>query len=232
MRLFLFVVLSCSVATLAYGQRGGHGGGGGARGGGASHASGGISRGGVSGGGFRASSGYRGGSSYRGGYGYRGGYRGSYGRHFYGPRYYGWPYLYSYGYYDPSFWGDGYYDNSNDYAYSGAPYGYSYNSDWSPAPNYAYAPQQPPAPPVILQGTPPPQPNASRAIGDTPSFLIAFNDHNIKLVAAYWTEKNSLKYVTMEHEIKTVPLADVDRDLSTRLNQERGVQFALPAIKG
>jgi hypothetical protein len=135
-----------------------------------------------------------------------------------------------YGYYDPFFWGDDYYDNSNGDAYAGAPYGYGYNSDWSPAPNYAYAPPQPPPPPMVLQAAP--QPNASRAAGDTPSFLIAFNDHNIKLVAAYWTEKNSLKYVTMEHEIKTVPLADVDRDLSRRLNRERGVQFALPTGKG
>ncbi len=229
MRLALFVFLSCSVATLAYGQRGGHGGGGGARGGGGvSHASGGVSRG-VSGGGLRA------GSAYRGGYGYRGGYRGNYGYRFYGPRYYGWPYLYGgygYGYYDPSFWGDDYYDNSNGYGYAGAPYGYTNNSDWYPAPNYAYAPQQPPPPPMVIAAAPQPPQNVSRAAGDTPSFLIAFNDHNIKLVAAYWTEKSSLKYVTMEHEIKTVPLADVDRDLSRRLNQERGVQFALPASKG
>jgi hypothetical protein len=63
-----------------------------------------------------------------------------------------------------------------------------------------------------------------------PEYLIAFNDHNIKLVAAYWTEKTNLRYVTADHEIKTVPLSSVDRDLSVRLNHERRVTFNLPSV--
>ena len=59
-------------------------------------------------------------------------------------------------------------------------------------------------------------------------YLIAFNDHNIRLVVAYWTENANLRYVTTDHEIKTVPLSSVDRDLSMRLNHERRVTFNLP----
>ena len=62
-----------------------------------------------------------------------------------------------------------------------------------------------------------------------PVFLIAFRDHTIRAAAAYWVEGAMLHYVTLEHEQKSAPLNQVDRDLCVRLNRERRVAFSLPA---
>jgi hypothetical protein len=177
-------------------------------------------------------SGWRG----NGGRGYRHGY-GRFGYPFYGAGLYGWPYLYGYGYgyWDPFFWSDTYVP---DYSYaSGYPYSYStpYTYSYSPEPqvmvvsNYAYPPQPPPAPVMANEQPPEPPPAVQTTRDYEPTlFLIALNDHNIKPALAYWTENGNLKYVTMDHEIKTVPLSSVDRDLSLRLNHERRVTFSLP----
>jgi len=60
-------------------------------------------------------------------------------------------------------------------------------------------------------------------------FLIAMKDHTIYPVIAYWVEKDMLKYVTVETVVKSVPLDQVDRDLSIQLNQQRNLDFRLPA---
>ena len=240
MRLVLSVVLTLSLAATALAQRGGgHGGGGFGRGGGFSHGGGGVMRGG----GF--SSGFRGGGSMRGGFvggsgfrapfrgnmglrgGFRDGFRGGFNRfgaRFRGPRFggfYGLPfYGYGYGYsgFDP-FLSDYYTPTvSYPYSYSAAPY----------EPYY-----EPYAPPPVVMSEPPPSTSYVPRKSDEPvSYLIAFNDHNIKLAVAYWTENQNLRYVTMEHEIKTAPLSSVDRDLSLQLNRERRVTFTLPAAGG
>jgi hypothetical protein len=62
----------------------------------------------------------------------------------------------------------------------------------------------------------------------SPIYLIAFKDKNIRAVAAYWVNGQSLHIVTLDHEEKDVPLSTVDRDLSLRLNRERNVPFQLP----
>jgi len=59
-------------------------------------------------------------------------------------------------------------------------------------------------------------------------YLIAFRDHSIRAVIAYWVEGNTLHYVTPEHESKVVILDLVDKDLCRRLNRERHVVFSLP----
>ncbi len=236
MRLFVYAVLSVAFAAAASAQRGGgHAGGGGRAGGGMTRGGGGFARGGV-GSGFRGGSiagGLRGGLSY-GGLGRGGTYRGNYGFRGYGRgRYFGRSYFYygspyGYGYWDPFFW-----DDWNDYYPSQASYGYPYSSSYQPAPDITvvsnYGVPQPP--PMVMAAPPePPAPNAtSGANSAEPTlYLIAFNDHNIKPVLAYWWDKGTLHYVTMDRVEKTAPLATVDRDMSLRLNEERNVTFSLP----
>jgi hypothetical protein len=137
---------------------------------------------------------------------------GFYGYPFYGASYYSDPY------YDDSYYGSGY-PYTFTSGYSAEPYGYSY--DDPPEPDY-------PPPPVASEPPPPPRYPSTRS-NAAPEYLIAFNDHNIKLVLAYWTEQTNLRYVTTGHEIKTAPLSSVDRDLSMRLNHERRVMFNLPS---
>ena len=158
----------------------------------------------------------------RGGLGFRNGFRYNYGFRRFGPRFYGYGYGYWWPYYlnswDP-FW--------NDYPTTTASYPY-YDYGYS-APYYdnSYAPAPPPT--IVYQAPAPPAPEPPKPTGPV-SYLIAFKDHNIKLALAYWTDKNELRYVTMDHEIKTAPLSSIDRDLSLQLNRERRVSFALPAI--
>jgi hypothetical protein len=220
MRLVLSAVLTCSLAVTLLAQRGGHGGGGFGRGGVGMGRGGGFSHPGFGGGGVRGGfvSQTR---PFRGGLGFRGGFRDF---RFRGPRffgYYGWPFLYDgFGY-----GGYGYSDSFYAPTYS---YGYGYQPQ--AAPPVVVIEQSPPS--VILEQPPPPPPAAATTQwnrSDEPAlYLIAFNDHNIKLAVAYWTEKNTLRYVTMEHKIKTAPLSSVDRDLSKRLNNERRMPFSLP----
>jgi len=60
-------------------------------------------------------------------------------------------------------------------------------------------------------------------------YLIAFKDHTIVQALGYWMEGGALHYVSVEHTLNQVSLDLLDRDLSQRLNDERGVQFKLPA---
>ncbi|HUJ49379.1 MAG TPA: hypothetical protein VLW25_04245 [Bryobacteraceae bacterium] len=59
-------------------------------------------------------------------------------------------------------------------------------------------------------------------------YLLAFRDHNIVQALGYWMEGSTLHYVTMDHDLNQVSLDLIDRDLSQRLNGERGVEFRLP----
>ena len=221
MRVLLRVGLcACLVVAAATAQRGG---GGGSRGGGGGFHGGGG--GGFHGGGF-GNTGFRGGIGY--GYGY-GGYGGYYGG------FYGYPYSpgWNYGY---SYW-PGYYD----YGYS--PYGYSpYSYDPSPnvtvidpapaqaAPGRVYAER---ANPVAGQYDQYGQEVKSSAEppagGAAPIYLLAFTDHTVRAVEAYWVDGKTLNYMTLDYEQKQAPLDTVDRALSLQLNRERRVPFSLPA---
>jgi hypothetical protein len=70
---------------------------------------------------------------------------------------------------------------------------------------------------------PPPAPAA-----EAPVYLIAFKDNTIYAALAYWVEGDTLHYVTNRNTHNQVSLDLIDRELSTRLNSEREVEFRLP----
>jgi hypothetical protein len=217
--------------------RGGGTGGGVFRGGGTG---GGVFRGGGTGGGvFRGGGGIGHSGGFRGGYGGYGGYYGGYGG--YGGYYS--PYLYSgfglgYGYW-PWYANYGY---DNGYGYGSDP-AYSYPI-YQPSPNVTMVYAPPAAAPTTVyveRADPATRPRdeygqeiqrpRSAPDADSSIYLIAFRDRSIFAAVAYWAEGGTLHYVTQEHEQKQAPLSSVDRDLSDKLNRERGVAFSLPASK-
>lgn len=62
-------------------------------------------------------------------------------------------------------------------------------------------------------------------------YLIAFKDHTIVQALGYWMEGSTLHYVSAEQSLNQVSISLVDRDLSQRLNDERGVEFKLPQAR-
>ena len=79
-------------------------------------------------------------------------------------------------------------------------------------------------PPTHPYADRPPQPDVPPTI-----YLLAFKDHNIVPALGYWTEGSTLHYVSVEHSLNQASLDLIDRSLSQRLNDERGVEFRLPA---
>jgi hypothetical protein len=213
MRQILLAALICSSLTFpALARSGAHGGGGGhARG------SSGLRSGGFRGGGFR-----------NGGFTQRTGFRTGFGfqrfprvyPNFRSPFFYG-----GYGYYDP-YW----YSSPDAYSYSGYGSDYGYSAPQAPPVFVDQDFQTQPAPPVVQEfaqsSAPAPAPIQRKY--DTPLYLLAFHDGEIRAVLAYWVDGASLHYVTMEHAQKQIALASVDRALSERLNGERNVTFQLP----
>jgi hypothetical protein len=219
MRRFILVLLTCFfLAIPMFAQRGGHsGGGGGMRGGG---------------GGMRAGSfgGFHGGGVSRGfhtgGFNQQRFFRGNFGfRRF--PRTFIYPAFYGgFGYYDPYFYNS--YPNYTSYPSAG----YSYDSNPAPviiSQNYysGYSADTESAP-RVEEYRPPPQSSTNAERREESSlYLIAFKDHTIRAVVAYWADGATLHYVTMDHEQKQTTVASVDRELSERLNRERNVAFRL-----
>jgi hypothetical protein len=62
-------------------------------------------------------------------------------------------------------------------------------------------------------------------------YLIAMRDHTIFPAVAYWVEGDTLNYITTQGGHNRATLAAVDRDFSKQLNDERHVEFRLPAGK-
>jgi hypothetical protein len=60
-------------------------------------------------------------------------------------------------------------------------------------------------------------------------YLIAFKDHSVVQALGYWMEGSTLHYVSVEHSLNQASIDLIDRDLSQRLNNERGLDFRLPA---
>jgi hypothetical protein len=174
--------------------------------------------------------------------GYYGGYRGYYGYGWglgFGLGYYGayWPY-YSYPYYSyPYYSGFDYLDSGfNSYPYTS---GYSYPASTSaPAATVIYPPQSSQtvyvdrANPVLREYDEYGQELRSRGANGTanasPVYLIAFKDGVIRAASSYSIAGSNLKYLTLEHEERQVPLDSIDRDLTLQLNRERHVAFSLP----
>lgn len=73
---------------------------------------------------------------------------------------------------------------------------------------------------------------SQQAPNDNPTlYLIAFKDHSVVQALGYWMEGSTLHYVTVDHDLNQVSLDLIDRDLSQRLNNERNVEFRLPATR-
>jgi hypothetical protein len=144
----------------------------------------------------------------------------------------------------PVYYGGGYYgyDPSAGYTQSSAP-GYSADpgnyASPSQAPiviiNEGYRPET--ANPVMRDYSnaplPEPGPGYAPARSDPQAtiYLIALIDHNILPAIAYWVEGDTLNYITQEGMQNRLSLALVDREFSKRLNDDRGVEFKLPAVK-
>jgi hypothetical protein len=204
-------------------HRGGGGGGGGSRG-----SAGGFSRGGGFGGGV--SSGFRGGgivsNGFRGGFGFNRCCGFGFGL--------GWPY-YGYGY----GLGLGYYGYP-DYPYSYYPDGYNSYPAYQQSPNVTVVyPQTQPASPAYAERATPVmreydqygqqlRPAGSGNESSSPIYLIALKNHNIFAASSYSVSGGTVHYVTLEHAEKQVPIDDIDRDMTMRLNGERHVAFQLP----
>jgi hypothetical protein len=85
-----------------------------------------------------------------------------------------------------------------------------------------------------LYQAPPSHPYADAAAAqrasasDQPTiYLIALRDHTIVQALGYWMEGSTLHYVSAEHTLNQLSIDLVDRDLSQRLNDERGLDFRL-----
>ncbi len=60
-------------------------------------------------------------------------------------------------------------------------------------------------------------------------YLIAFKDGSIYSALASWVEGDTLVYVTTQGRLNKASLALVDRELTEKLNRERGVELRLTA---
>jgi hypothetical protein len=79
---------------------------------------------------------------------------------------------------------------------------------------------------------PPAAQNPNAKPDDQPTiYLIAMTDHTILAAIAYWVDGDTLDYITQDGDQNRISLALVDRDFSSKLNADRGVQFRLPAAK-
>lgn len=57
--------------------------------------------------------------------------------------------------------------------------------------------------------------------------LLAFLDYSIVAVTDYWTANGELHYITADGAQYTVPLDQINLDMTVQLNRERGVEFIL-----
>lgn len=91
------------------------------------------------------------------------------------------------------------------------------------------------------RSTPPPAPAPSPAPRRTPEqiaeaeratvTMLAFNDSSVVSAIAYWTQEDTLHFVTKHYEKKTTALDTLDRTLTDQLNKERNVEFRLESIR-
>jgi hypothetical protein len=156
----------------------------------------------------------------------------------------------AYGSYDPSaagyapgygsgYYGSGYADDGSQASGAGMP-SVVINQNFVPQQSNPqvreYTGDQPPQQQdqsgLKLYQAPPSHPyaDAQRAANsDQPTiYLIAFRDHTIVQALGYWMQGSTLHYVSAEQTLNQVSIDLVDRDLSQRLNDERGLDFRLP----
>lgn len=58
-------------------------------------------------------------------------------------------------------------------------------------------------------------------------YLIAYKDNSIHSAIGYWTEGDTLHYVTQQGKVNRISLDQVDKPLSDQLNSERKVDFQI-----
>ncbi len=85
-------------------------------------------------------------------------------------------------------------------------------------------PVRPAAPPE-----PPKSPREAVADQRATIYLIAYKDSSIHSAIGYWTEGDTLHYVTQQGTVNRISLDQVDKPLSDQLNSERKVDFQLKA---
>jgi hypothetical protein len=66
---------------------------------------------------------------------------------------------------------------------------------------------------------------------DPPHYLLAFKDHTIYSVVAYWADGDTLHYFTNGNVHNQASMSLIDRELTERLNRELGIDFKLPPAK-
>lgn len=66
---------------------------------------------------------------------------------------------------------------------------------------------------------------------DSERYLLAFKDHTVYSAVAYWFDGDTLHYFTPGNVHNQVSLSLIDRDLTTRLNKEMGIDFQMPQGK-
>jgi len=92
--------------------------------------------------------------------------------------------------------------------------------------------QAPPSHPYADAQADQPRSQRQAANDEQPTlYLLAFKDHSIVQALGYWMEGNTLHYVSVEHSLNQASIDLIDRSLSQRLNDERGVEFKLPGPK-
>ena len=167
--------------------------------------------------------GFRGGASYygHGGYGVGLGWG-------WGVGSYGCPYSYSCSSYVTYPYVGGYWPGYSDV--TPIQYGPAYSSQ--PAVTVVYPPQQ-----VQVERARPltrEYDEFGREVQSTPSsnaspiYLFAFEDHTIQAASSYRVEGATLSFTTLQNEQKKAATDSLDRDLTLRLNRERGVMLRLP----
>jgi hypothetical protein len=116
-------------------------------------------------------------------------------------------------------------DSGQGFAPGGAPGGVQGFGPVDPNGNPIYpsaGPQPPPAAGVNA-------PQAGDPLGPAQNYyLIAYKDHSVYAVLAYWLEGNTLNYVTVQNTHNQASLNLIDLDLTKTLNQARSIPFSLP----
>ena len=70
---------------------------------------------------------------------------------------------------------------------------------------------------------------ADRAAGDG-LYLIAFKNESVVISQRHWLKGDTFHYVTPSGQLHQMKLAEVDLDLTAKLNRERGVIFELEVL--
>jgi hypothetical protein len=99
-----------------------------------------------------------------------------------------------------------------------------------PQPAEPPAPETPPAPAEpatsVYQAPTPSQPESGSA--NSSYYLLAFKDNSIYSAVAYWVDGDTLHYFTSGNRHNQASVSLLDRELTTRLNRERGSDIRLP----